>query len=70
LQSASKRSQSLLVCGIIAGGSQYDRADHQRIEELSPQQIVRELREEIADAVNYLTGLDVYLARIPWQVLQ
>jgi len=51
---------------ILAGDQAYNRDDHQRMEELTAQEIVGELREEIADAVNYLTGLDVYLSRIPW----
>jgi len=50
----------------IIKGEQYDKLTHQRMEELNAQEIVNELREEIADAVNYLTGLDVYLSRIPW----
>ena len=51
---------------ILGGSEQYDKHGHQRMEELTASEIVKELREEIADAVNYLTGLDVYLARIPW----
>ncbi len=51
-------------------GSHYDKATHQRMEELSAEEIVIELREEIADAVNYLTGLDIYLQRIPWKLVE
>ncbi len=51
-------------------GAQYDKATHQRMEELSAEEIVVELREEIADAVNYLTGLDIYLQRIPWKLVE
>ena len=52
----------------IFKGNQYDKRTHQRMEELNAVEIVQELREEIADAVNYLTGLDIYLSRIPWQL--
>lgn len=52
---------------ILAGGSaEYDQGDHQRMESLTAVEIVKELREELADAVNYLTGLDLYMSRIPW----
>jgi len=54
----------------ILNGQAYDKITHQRMEELTAEEIVTELREEIADAVNYLTGLDVYLARIPWGLLE
>lgn len=50
----------------IYSGEHYDQLTHQRMEELTGEEIVKELREEIADAVNYLAGLDIYLARIPW----
>lgn len=53
---------------ILLGAQEYDHGGTQRMEELSAVQIVQELREEIADAVNYLTGLDIYLSRIPWQL--
>lgn len=52
--------------GRILLGEKYDKLTHQRIETLTAEQIVAELREEIADAVNYLAGLDIYLSRIPW----
>lgn len=53
---------------ILNSANQYDHGTNQRMEELSAVEIVNELREEIADAVNYLTGLDIYLSRIPWQL--
>ena len=53
---------------ILDSSNQYDHGTSQRMEELTAVEIVNELREEIADAVNYLTGLDIYLARIPWQL--
>ena len=53
----------------IYRGEEYDKLTHQRMEELSGAEIIQELREEIADAVNYLTGLDIYLARIPSHLL-
>jgi len=49
---------------IIIGGQEYDLGESQRIENLTPVQIVKELRDEIADAVNYLVGLDIAIARI------
>jgi hypothetical protein len=54
----------------IYSGEEYDKLTHQRMEELTGEQIVKELREEIADAVNYLAGLDIYLARIRWDTLE
>jgi hypothetical protein len=54
----------------IYAGAHYDKLTHQRMEELSAEEIVSELREEIADAVNYLTGLDIYLQRIPWKLVE
>jgi hypothetical protein len=54
----------------IYSGEEYDKLTHQRMEELTGEQIVNELREEIADAVNYLAGLDIYLARIRWNALE
>jgi len=53
---------------ILSSANEYDQGDRQRMEGLTAVQIVKELREELADAVNYLTGLDIYLARIPWQL--
>ena len=53
----------------IYAGGEYDKLTHQRMEELTGEQIVKELREEIADAVNYLAGLDIYLARIRWDAV-
>lgn len=48
-----------------AGSREYDRGDHQKIEEYEPSRMLLELRQEIADAVNYLVGLDLQLGR--WQ---
>lgn len=63
---AQKRFTDFARERILGGASEYDKNDHQRMEEMGAQEIVKELREELADAVNYLTGLDLYLARIPW----
>jgi len=49
---------------ILIGAVEYDQETHQRIETLTAQQLVQELREELADAVNYLTGLDLFLSRL------
>lgn len=45
------------------GRKQYEKADHQRFEELSPVEILVEMRDEIADAVNYLAFLDIQISR-------
>lgn len=55
--------------GRILLGEKYDKLTHQRIETLNGETIIVELREEIADAVNYLTALDIYLERIPKALL-
>ena len=46
-------------------GAVYDEEDHQRIEEFDPPRMLLEIRQEIADAINYLVGLDLQLGR--WQ---
>lgn len=43
--------------------AEYDDGDSQRFESYGPERILLELRQEIADAVNYLTFLDIQLAR-------
>jgi len=47
------------------GARQYDKSDHQAFEDMNPHRILLELRDELADAVNYLTFLDIQLSR--WQ---
>ena len=47
------------------GARQYDERDHQAFEDMTPQRVLLELRDELADAVNYLTFLDIQLSR--WQ---
>lgn len=47
------------------GARQYDEQDHQAFEDMTPQRVLLELRDELADAVNYLTFLDIQLSR--WQ---
>lgn len=48
-----------------AGARQYDETDHQLIEDFDPSRMILEIRQEIADAINYLVGLDLQLGR--WQ---
>lgn len=48
-----------------AGAREYSQGDHQRIEEYDPARMLLEIRQEIADAINYLVGLDLQLGR--WQ---
>lgn len=45
------------------GARNYNEGDHQRIEEYEPQRMLQEIRAEIADAINYLVGLDLQLGR-------
>jgi hypothetical protein len=44
---------------------EYDRGSEQAFEGMTPQRLIMELRDELADAVNYLSFLDVQLSR--WQ---
>ena len=46
-----------------AGNREYSRGSKQAFEDMSIHRLVDELRDEIADAVNYLTFLDVQLGR-------
>jgi len=46
-------------------GKEYDEGSEQAFERMTPQRIIMELRDELADAVNYLSFLDVQLSR--WQ---
>lgn len=47
------------------GARQYSGSQSQAFESMAPQRIILELRDELADAVNYLTFLDIQLSR--WQ---
>lgn len=46
-------------------GGEYDHGDKQGFESMTPHRLIIELRDELADAVNYLAFLDVQLSR--WQ---
>ena len=46
-----------------AGNREYSRGSKQAFEDMGLHRLVDELRDEIADAVNYLTFLDVQLGR-------
>ena len=48
---------------LSVGSRQYDLADRQGFEDMEPARILLELRQELADAVNYLTFIDVQLDR-------
>lgn len=48
-----------------AGAREYDKEDHQIIEDYDPSRMILEIRQEVADAINYLVGLDLQLGR--WQ---
>ena len=45
------------------GHRDYNRGDKQAFEDMSIHRLVDELRDEIADAVNYLAFLDIQLSR-------
>jgi hypothetical protein len=50
---------------IVKGGAAaYDLGTHQKMEALPPAQLITELREELADAINYIAGLDIQLQRL------
>jgi len=46
-----------------AGSREYDEGTHQKMEEFDPHRILLELRQEVADAITYLVGLDLTIAR-------
>ena len=48
-----------------SGAREYGEDDHQLIENYDPARLLLEIRQEIADAINYLVGLDLQLGR--WQ---
>lgn len=45
------------------GHTQYDKGGKQSFEDLTVHRLVSELRDEIADAVNYLAMIDIQLSR-------
>lgn len=45
------------------GHVQYDRGGKQAFEDMDIHRLINEMRDEIADAVNYLTFMDVQLSR-------
>ncbi len=47
----------------LLSASEYDDGEEQAFERFGPDRLLLELRQEIADAVNYLTFLDIQLAR-------
>jgi len=49
---------------IYQGEAQYALTYSQGIEHKQPRQLLTDIREEIADAINYLTGLDILVHRI------
>jgi hypothetical protein len=48
-----------------AGAREYGEEDQQLIENYDPARCLLEIRQEIADAINYLVGLDLQIGR--WQ---
>ena len=45
------------------GNREYSRGSKQAFEDMSIHRLIEELRDEIADSVNYLTFLDIQLSR-------
>jgi predicted DNA-binding ribbon-helix-helix protein len=45
------------------GNREYSRGSSQAFEDMSVHRLIDEMRDELADAVNYLTFLDVQLSR-------
>jgi predicted DNA-binding ribbon-helix-helix protein len=48
---------------IGTGNREYSRGGSQAFEDMSLHRLIDEMRDELADAVNYLTFLDVQLSR-------
>ena len=46
-----------------AGNREYSRGSKQAFEDMHLHRLIDEMRDEIADAVNYLTFLDIHLSR-------
>lgn len=46
-----------------AGNREYSRGSKQAFEDMGVHRLIDELRDEIADAVNYLTFIDIQLSR-------
>lgn len=46
-----------------AGHAQYDRPGKQAFEDMSVHRLIDELRDEIADSVNYLAMIDIQMSR-------
>ena len=45
------------------GSREYSYGNKQAFEDMDPHRLINEMRDELADAVNYLTFLDIKLAR-------
>lgn len=44
--------------------AEYDRVTHQKFEEMSIQQLVQGLQEELADAQNYIAMISLLIGRL------
>ena len=65
LSNAQRRFANYARYRLLMHGKEYDEGTEQAFERMTPQRLIMELRDELADAVNYLTFLDVQLSR--WQ---
>lgn len=65
LGNAQRRFANYARYRLLMHGKEYDEGTEQAFERMTPQRLIMELRDELADAVNYLTFLDVQLSR--WQ---
>ena len=63
LKRAHKRFANYARFRIDSIGREYDDGEQQRFESMSPQRLILEMRDELADAVNYLAFLDIQLSR-------
>ena len=64
LAEAQRRFTNYARMRLVSTGSrQYDFDTRQSFEDMEPARILLELRQELADAVNYLTFIDVQLDR-------
>lgn len=50
------------------GSREYSYGNKQAFEDMDPHRLINEMRDELADAVNYLTFLDIKLARWKQQI--
>lgn len=65
LSNAQRRFCNYARYRLLMHSKEYDEGTEQAFERMTPQRLIMEVRDELADALNYLTFLDVQLSR--WQ---